>query len=95
MQDPMSEESDRALEEMEEIEAAQKDEQLLELAVHYIISGGEHAAEISKDKKRAVRRKASTLDVQKGEVFLKRHGRIVKVHDIAIAIYLYTYSACT
>ena len=36
-QDPMSKECDLALEEVEEIEAALKDEQLLELAVHYNI----------------------------------------------------------
>ena len=78
----MSEESDWVLEKMEETEAAPKDEQVLELAVYYIISGGEYAAEISKDKKRAVWQKVRMLDVQKGEVFLKRHGRDVKVRDI-------------
>ena len=49
------------------------------MSVHCIISGGEYAAELSKDKKRAVRRKASMLVVQKGEVFLRQHGRVVKV----------------
>ena len=44
----MSKKSDLALEEMEEIEAAPKDKQLLELVVHYtIIFSGEYAAELS------------------------------------------------
>ena len=45
---------------------------MLALAVHYIyISDGEYAAELSKDKERAVRQKANTLVVQKRKEFLK------------------------
>ena len=39
------------------------------MSVHCIIPGGEYAAELSKDKKRAVQWKASMLVVQKGGVF--------------------------
>ena len=39
------------------------------MSVHCIISGGEYAAELSKDKKRAVRQKASMLVVQKRKCF--------------------------
>ena len=35
------------------------------ISMHCIISGGEYAAELSKDEKRAVQRKASMLVVQK------------------------------
>ena len=56
----------------------EKDEQLLQYAIDYTISHT-YPPDLSKDKKRAVRRKAATLTVEKGEVFLRRHQRRVKV----------------
>lgn len=51
---------------------------VLELAIEYAVRG-QYPLGLTKDKKRAVRRRATTLRVDKGEVFLKRKGREVKV----------------
>lgn len=59
-------------------EAEPKEEELLQLAIEYVTTGA-YPAGITKDKKRAVRRKAGTLVIDKGEVFLQRHRRKVKV----------------
>lgn len=64
---------------MSEKEKAENDEELLELAAHYAITGEYACDDLHKNKKRAVRRKAVTLVVERGEVFVKRHGRVVKV----------------
>ena len=53
---------------------------VLELAIEYAMRGQYPPGHlITKDRKRAVRRRATTLRVDKGEVFLKRKGREVKV----------------
>ena len=49
---------------------------VLELAIKYAVRG-QYPPGLTKDRKRAVRRRATTLRVDKGEVFLKRKGREV------------------
>ena len=51
---------------------------VLELAIEYAVRG-QYPPGLTKDRKRAVWRRATTLQVDKGEVFLKRKGREVKV----------------
>ena len=53
-------------------------DQILELAVDYAVRRS-YPPGLTKEKKRAVRKRASTLVVDKGEVFLKKKGRRVKV----------------
>ena len=60
------------------LEVEPKEEQLLQLAIEYVTTGT-YPAGIAKDRKRAVRRKASTLVIDKGEVFVRHHQRKVKV----------------
>ena len=52
-------------------------DQILELAVDYAVHCS-YPPGLTKEKKRAARKRASTLVVDKGEVFLKK-GRRVKV----------------
>ena len=57
------------------------EQQLVEFAIEYATSGV-YPSGLSKDKKRAVRRKAGTLVVEQGEVFLqRRQGRVKVVTD--------------
>ena len=58
--------------EFEEIDPA------LELAIRYTVRRS-YPPRLSKKRKRAVRKRASALTVDKGEVLLKRKGRQVKV----------------
>ena len=51
---------------------------VLELAIGYKLHRS-YPLGLSKERKRAVRKRASTLTVDNGEVFLKRKGRQVKV----------------
>ena len=53
-------------------------DQILELAVDYAVCHS-YPPGLTKERKRAVRKRASTLVVDKGEVFLKKKGRRVKV----------------
>ena len=53
-------------------------DQILELAVDYAVRRS-YPPGLTKERKRAVRKRASTLVVDKGEVFLKKKGRRVKV----------------
>ena len=55
-----------------------ENDRILELAVEYAVRRS-YPPGLSKEKKRAVRKRAATLIVDKGEVFLKRKGRRVKV----------------
>ena len=50
----------------------------LEFAIDFAVRG-RYPPGLSRDKKRALRRRATTLWVDKGEVLLKRKGREVKV----------------
>ena len=62
--------------------SVQQDEEIdrisVELAVEYAVRRS-YPPGLTKEKKRAVRKRASTLVVDKGEVFLKKKGRQVKV----------------
>lgn len=61
--------------------SVQQDEEIdrvLELAVEYAVRRS-YPPGLTKKKKTAVRKRASTLVVEKGEVFLKKKGRLVKV----------------
>ena len=51
---------------------------ILDFAIDYLVNG-KYSDGLPKDKKRAVRKRAATLELDKGEVFLKRKGRRVKV----------------
>ena len=59
-------------------ESELKEEQLQQLAIEYVTTG-EYPAGFSKDKKRATCRKAGTLVIEKGEVFLHWQRKKVKV----------------
>ena len=56
---------------------------VLDLAIDYATRGG-YPEGLSKDKKQAVRRRAATLRIDKGETLLKRKSREVKVVTDAI-----------
>ena len=53
-------------------------EELLELAIDYVVST-QYPPGLDKAKKRAIRRRAATLTIENGEVFVERRGRKVKV----------------
>ncbi len=55
-----------------------KEEQLLQLAIE-LATSGTYPLGLAKDKKRAGRRKVATLTIEKGEMFLQRQKRKVKV----------------
>ena len=65
-------------EKMTEICELEKEEQLLNLAIEYATTGL-YQPHLTKDQKRAVRRKARTLVVESGEVFIERKKGRVKV----------------
>ena len=56
----------------------EKDDQILDLAIHYALNYPE-TEELTKYQKRAVRKRAATLLVEKGEVYLEKKERKVKV----------------
>ena len=52
---------------------------ILDFAIDYLVNG-KYSDGLPKERKRAVRKRAATLELDKGEVFrLKRKGRRVKV----------------
>ncbi len=53
-------------------------DEILEYAIQYA-EDGSYPPELTKDKKRAVRKRAALLTVDKGEVFFNRGKRKVKV----------------
>ena len=55
-----------------------KEDPILDHAIHYAINNT-YPDGLSKEKKRAVRKRAATLVVDSGEVYLKRKNRKVKV----------------
>ena len=59
-------------------EAEPKEERMLQLIIKYVITEM-YLAGITKNKKRAVNRKADTLVINKGEVLFQCHWRKVKV----------------
>ena len=62
----------------QEAEERKEGDLILELAIQYV-QDGTYPPSLSKDKKRAVRKRAATLYVDKGEVFLNRGAKKVKV----------------
>ena len=56
----------------------EKEDEIVEMAVYYILKE-RYESELSKDKKRAVRKKARSLSVKDGEVFMrkKKHNKEV------------------
>ena len=57
-----------------------KEDRILDLAIHYALNNNYPVtAELTKDQKRAVRKRAATLLVEKGEVYLEKKERKVKV----------------
>ena len=61
-----------------EISTTEPEDLILDLAIHYAVHRS-YPPGLSKERKRAVRKRASTLTVDKGEVFLKMKGRQVKL----------------
>ena len=61
-----------------EVSTTEPEDLILDLAIHYAVHRS-YPLGLSKERKRAVRKQASTLTVDKGEVFLKRKGRQVKL----------------
>ena len=51
---------------------------ILEFAIQYV-QDGSYPPELTKDRKRAVGKRATLLTVEKGEIFVKRGGSKVKV----------------
>ena len=54
---------------------------ILDFAIEYAISGT-YPPGLTKDKKRAVRKRAQTIVVEKGEVFLKKKSGKVCQYDL-------------
>ena len=61
-------------------DAAEKkpNDDVLEFAIQYV-QDGSYPPEITKDKKRAIRKRAAVLSMEKGEIFIKRGRTSVKV----------------
>ena len=55
-----------------------KEDPILDYAIYYTVNGT-YPNELTKEKKRAVRKRAGTLILENGEVYLQRKGRRVKV----------------
>ena len=55
----------------------ENEDPILDIAIHYVLQREYPDAELTKDQKRAVRKRAATLLVDKGEVYIQ--GRKVKV----------------
>ncbi len=59
------------------MEAVDKEDAILELAIEYVLTNG-YPPSLSKDRKCAVRKRAATLVVENGEVFIQKKKRRVK-----------------
>ena len=68
--------------EEESLKEFEEENEILDLAIEYVLHGNYPPA-LSKDKKRSVRKRAATLVADKGEVFLKRKGRLVRIVSTA------------
>ena len=53
-------------------------DEILELAIKYV-QDGSYPPDLSKDRKRAVRKRATALSINKGEIFFKRGSKRVNV----------------
>ena len=52
--------------------ASDHDQQLLELAIEYKVSGTYPIKGLTKDKKRAIRKRAESIDIIGGEAYLRK-----------------------
>ena len=59
-------------------EIVEKEDKILELAICYV-QNGTYPPGLSRDKKRDIRKRATTVVCDKGEVFVQRKQRRVKV----------------
>ena len=59
-------------------EIVEKEDEILKLAIHYV-QNGSYPPGLSRDKERAIRKRAATVSCDKGEVFVQRKQRKVKV----------------
>ena len=55
-----------------------QEDRILDCAIHYVLNKTYHC-ELEKDKKRSVRKRAATLVLEDGEVFVQQKNRKVKV----------------
>ena len=55
------------------MEAVDKEDAILELAIEYVLTNG-YPPSLSKDRKRAVQKRAATLVVENGEVFVQKRN---------------------
>ena len=71
------------MDECEDCEAfvEEKEDEILEMAVYYILKG-RYESNLSKDKKQTVRKRARSLSVEDGEVFMRRKKRNVRVSSV-------------
>ena len=60
------------------LEEDKKEDRILDCAIHYVLNKT-YPCELEKDKKRAVRKRAATLVLEDGEVFVQQKNRKVKV----------------
>ena len=65
-------------EDEQEFSDKENEDPILELAIEYALHGS-YPSGLSKERKRAVRKRAAALVVQRGEVFLRRKKRLVKI----------------
>jgi len=61
------------------LEKDKKEDRILDCAIHYVLINKTYPCELQKDKKRAVRKRAATLVLEDGEVFVQQKNRKVKV----------------
>lgn len=57
----------------------ESEDPILDMAIHYVLQREYPDTDLSKYQKRAVRKRAATLFVDKGEVYIQRKSRKVKV----------------
>ena len=56
-----------------------KHDDILDFAIYYCLQNGSYPDGLTKEKKRAVRKRAAKLETEKGEVLLLRKGKRIKV----------------
>ena len=60
-------------------EDSAKHDDILDFAIYYCLHDGSYPDGLTKEKKRAVRKRAAKLETEKVEVFLLRKGKRIKV----------------
>ena len=77
-------------EQAEDDQPREKDDPILDLAIEYVVNSA-YPTGISKEKKRAVRKRAAKLLVEDGDVFLRKKNRKVTENKDRYHIYAYRY----